>query len=120
LIKRSDKLTTSEELSGLLNLALVGLKQLKDEGGFHHKDVDDIRKDYEEHTNHVNEFLYRECVVDITNPVYSTLATDLCAAYVAFCVKRVRDQSHLHIINRVGMLARTICGQKRDLASAEV
>ena len=32
------KLTTPEELSGLLNLALISLKQLIDEGGFHDKD----------------------------------------------------------------------------------
>jgi hypothetical protein len=72
LIKR---LTTPEELSGLLNLALVGLKQLKDEGGFHDEDIEDIRRDYEEHTNDVNTFLYQECLVDITNPDYYTLAT---------------------------------------------
>jgi len=82
--KLMKKITTPEELSGLLNLALVGLKQLKDEGGFHDKDVDEISKDYEEHTN---EFLYRECVVDFTDPEPSNLATDLYVAYVTFCFK---------------------------------
>jgi phage/plasmid-associated DNA primase len=69
-------------------MALIGLKRLVDEGGFHEKDIEDIRRDYEEHTNDVNTFLYRECLVDITNPEYSTLATDVYAAYVTFCVKR--------------------------------
>ncbi len=86
--KLLDKLTTPEELSGLLNLALIGHKQLFHEGGFHDKDVEDLRKDYEEHTNDVNAFLYQECIVDITNPEYSTLATDVYAAYVTFCVRR--------------------------------
>ena len=86
--KLLEKLTTPDELSGLLNMALTGLKQLIDEGGFHDKDIEDIRRDYEEHTNDVNTFLYRECLVDITNPEYSTLATDVYAAYVTFCVKR--------------------------------
>jgi putative DNA primase/helicase len=86
--KLLDKLTTPEELGGLLNMALTGLKQLIDDGGFHEKDIEDIRRDYEEHTNDVNTFLYRECLVDITNPEYSTLATDVYAAYVTFCVNR--------------------------------
>jgi len=82
------KLTTTEELSGLLNLALTGLKQLIDEGGFHEKTIEDIRRDYEEHTNDVNAFLYQECSVDITNTEFYTLTTDLYAAYVSFCFKR--------------------------------
>lgn len=85
LIKR---LTTPAELSGLLNLALIGLRQLIDEGGFHDKNVDETRRDYEENTNDVNAFLYQECIVDITKPEYSTLATDAYAAYVNFCVAR--------------------------------
>lgn len=75
-------------MSGLLNLALIGLKQLIDDGGFHDKDVEDTRRDYEENTNDVNAFLYEECVVDITNPDYSTLVTDAYATYVNFCAKR--------------------------------
>ncbi len=82
------QLTTSEELSGLLNLALIGLKQLIDEGGFHDKEVEQTRREYEENTNDVNAFLYQECVVDIMNPEYSTLATDSYAAYVNFYVKK--------------------------------
>ena len=38
------KLTTSEELSGLLNIALVGLSRLVKEGGFHDRTIDDIRR----------------------------------------------------------------------------
>jgi len=86
--KLLEKLTTPDELSGLLNKALTGLKQLVDDGGFHDKDIEDIRRDYEEHTNDVNTFLYRECLVDIANREYSALATDVYAAYVTFCVKR--------------------------------
>ena len=37
------KLTTPEELSGLLNLALIGLKQFIDEGGFNDKDSEQTR-----------------------------------------------------------------------------
>jgi putative DNA primase/helicase len=82
------KLTTPEELSGLLNVALVSLSRLVKEGGFHDQTIEEIRRDYEIHTNDVNAFLYEECIVDITNSDYSTLATDAYAAYVNFCVKR--------------------------------
>jgi P4 family phage/plasmid primase-like protien len=81
------KLTTPEELSGSLNLALDGLAKLIEEGGFE-QDIEAIRKDYERHTNDVNAFLYEECTVDTTNPRYSTLASELYGAYVRFCMKR--------------------------------
>jgi P4 family phage/plasmid primase-like protien len=86
--KLINQLTTSEELSGLLNLALIGLTQLIDEGGFHDKDIAQTKRDYEENTNDVNAFLYQECVVDITSPEYSTLSTYAYAAYVNFCTQR--------------------------------
>jgi P4 family phage/plasmid primase-like protien len=86
--KLINQLTTHDELSGLLNLALIALTQLIDEGGFHDKGIEQTKKDYEENTNDVNAFLYQECLVDITNPEYSTLATDAYAAYVNFCTKR--------------------------------
>lgn len=94
------QLTTPEELSGLLNLALIGLKQLIDEGGFHDKDVEQTRRDYEENTNDVNAFLYQECIVDITNPEYSTLATDLYAAYVNFCTRRCTRSVEMSVFGK--------------------
>jgi putative DNA primase/helicase len=56
------KLTTPVELSGLLNIALVGLSRL-----VHDRTIDDIRRDYEIHTNDVNAFLHEGCIVDIRN-----------------------------------------------------
>lgn len=82
------RLATPDEFSGLLNLVLIGLPQLIKEGGFHDKNAEDTRRDYEENTNDVHGFLYQECIVDITNPEYSTLATDAYASYVNFCAKR--------------------------------
>ena len=51
-----EKLTTSVQLSGLLNWALRGLKELIDTRGFHDRTVEQIRQDYEENTNHVDAF----------------------------------------------------------------
>jgi putative DNA primase/helicase len=97
LIKR---LTTPAELSGLLNLALIGLRQLIDEGGFHSENVEDTRRDYEENTNDVNAFLYQKCIVDITNPEYSTLATDAYASYVNFCVARGTHSVDMNVFGK--------------------
>jgi putative DNA primase/helicase len=83
-----DKLTTPEELSGLLNMALTGLSRLQRDGGFNDKDIDEIRHDYEIHTNDVNAFLYEKCIVDISNADYMTLVSDLYSKYVTFCVNR--------------------------------
>ncbi|MGB6532365.1 MAG: phage/plasmid primase, P4 family, partial [Candidatus Nitrosopolaris sp.] len=82
------KLTTPEELSGLLNLALTGLKELRTEGGSHNKTTDQIRREYEENTSDVNAVLIQECIVDTQNPDYYTLTTDLYPAYVNFCEGR--------------------------------
>jgi hypothetical protein len=44
-------LTTPEELSRLLNLALKGLKDLIAEGGFHQNTIAEIKQQYEENTS---------------------------------------------------------------------
>ncbi|MFZ0514249.1 MAG: hypothetical protein WAM14_21775 [Candidatus Nitrosopolaris sp.] len=98
--KLAKKLTTPEELSGLLNLALTGLDQLMDAGGFHGKDTKQIQKDYEENTNDVNVFLHQECIIDITNEKYYTLATNLYAAYVNFCKRRGTRSIHTNVFGR--------------------
>jgi putative DNA primase/helicase len=69
-----NEITTPEELSGLLNLALIGLSELIEEGGFHYKTIEEIRQEYEIHTNNVNAFLHEECVVDITNTIEGLVA----------------------------------------------
>ncbi|MGA9151850.1 MAG: hypothetical protein WBZ36_14830 [Candidatus Nitrosopolaris sp.] len=75
-------------MSGLLNLALVGLHELIANGGFHNKTIDQIKQEYEENTSDVNAFLIQECVVNTQNTEYRTLTTDLYAAYVNFCRDR--------------------------------
>jgi P4 family phage/plasmid primase-like protien len=82
------KLTTPEELRGLLNLALKGLHDLIAEGGFHHKTIEEIKQEYEENTSDVNAFLIQECVVDTNNPEYRILTDDLYASYVNLCKSR--------------------------------
>ena len=67
------KLTTDNELSDLLNLALVGLKQLEKHGGFRDIPVEDVKKDYERKSNTVKAFLQDKCSINLQAPDYVTL-----------------------------------------------
>lgn len=80
-----DKLTVSEELSGLLNLALVALKKLRKDNGFKDIAVEKVRKKYEQKSNTVKGFLDSECKIDISDPLYDVLTTDMYGAYCKFC-----------------------------------
>src|SRR5262249_31172418 len=82
------KLTTQEELSGLLNLALIALKQLiKDNGFFYTDDINEIRKTYNLNANSVMKFLEEKC--DITGKDDDRiLCTDLRNKYFNFCKEK--------------------------------
>ena len=71
------KLTTPKELSGLLNLALVGLKQLEKEGGFRNIAVEDVKRDYERKSNTVKAFLQDKCNIDFKPQTISLLQRKL-------------------------------------------
>jgi len=57
-------LTTDNELSGLLNLALVGLKQLEKDWSFRDISVEDVKRDYERKSNIVKAFLQDKCSIN--------------------------------------------------------
>src|SRR5262249_13715351 len=80
-----DKLTTKEELSGLLNLALIGLRQLRRDGGFKDVSVERVKKEYDSRANTVKAFLDEKCVVDPGAAEYVTLTTNAYAEYITFC-----------------------------------
>jgi putative DNA primase/helicase len=87
-VKLIDKLTTPEELSGLLNLALIALKQLRKNNGFKDISVEKVRKEYEEKSNIVQAFLEAHCLINLDEPEYYTLTTNLYNEYVNFCRDR--------------------------------
>jgi len=59
-----DKLTTSEELSGLLNWALDGLDRLLKNGRFsYNKEVNEIKNLMEKHSNHLAAFV-QDCLME--------------------------------------------------------
>ncbi len=83
-----DKLATPQELSGLLNLALIALGQLHRDGGFKDVTVEGVKNEYDNKANIIAAFLKEECVVDLTAPEYLTLTTDVYGSYVSFCNTR--------------------------------
>jgi len=86
-----DKLTTEKEMSGLLNLALVALRQLiKDNGFIHIDDIAKIEKDYTLNSNNVERFVRERC--EITgNDEYYIICRELWGNYFEFC-----KQNSLH------------------------
>jgi P4 family phage/plasmid primase-like protien len=81
-----EKLTTEEELSGLLNLALIALKQLKKDDEFiHADDIETTKREYNENANSVDVFLANNCHVDITDRNRYVMPKDLYRNYEQFC-----------------------------------
>jgi len=87
------KLITDDELSGLLNLALVGLRQLEKEGGFRDIAVEDVKRDYERKSNTVKAFLEDRCMMDLQAPEYLTLSAKVYDEYQEYCRQRKRKTS---------------------------
>lgn len=83
-----DKLTTPEELSGLLNLALVALKKLQEDQGFRDISIEEIIKEYNKNTNTVTTFLQERSIRDLGNPEYYTITTNVYNEYVTYCKER--------------------------------
>ena len=81
-----DKLTTDEELSGLLNLAIIALKQLIQDNGFIHIDnVHTIQREYNQNATTIEEFLNSKCRIDLTDRDSYTICRDMYHSYVAHC-----------------------------------
>jgi putative DNA primase/helicase len=98
--KLIDKLITPEELSGLLNLALIALKQLHKEGGFKDVSLEDIRKEYDENANTLKAFLDDKCVIDLTAPEYYTRTTNVYNEYVIFCEEKSQRPLEMNIFGK--------------------
>lgn len=79
----TDKLTTPEELSGILNYALEGLSRLLEQGGFSQsKSTEEIRADYARKSNPVAAFA--EDRIDII-PDAHVSKEDLYATFCTYC-----------------------------------
>jgi P4 family phage/plasmid primase-like protien len=83
--KLIDKLTTEEEKSGLLNLALIALRQLiKDKGFIHIDDIATVERDYNLNASTVQRFVNEKC--EITNDQDDfIICRDLWGVYLKYC-----------------------------------
>lgn len=81
-----EKLTTEEELSGLLNLAIIALKQLiKDNGFIYVDDVHSVQKEYNQRATIVDDFLNKKCRLDLTDRNNYAVCRDIFHSYVRHC-----------------------------------
>jgi putative DNA primase/helicase len=83
-----DKLTTPEELSGLLNLALRALNQLQKDEGFMDISIEETMKQYNKNTDTTTTFLEERCILDPGNPEYNTLTTNVYNEYLIHCKEK--------------------------------
>jgi P4 family phage/plasmid primase-like protien len=83
-----DKLTTPEELSGLLNRALIALKQLQKDEGFRVISIEETMQQYNKNTDTTTMFIKERCILDPGNPECYTITTNLRTIYVTYCSER--------------------------------
>ena len=84
------KLTSPDELSGLLNLAIIGLRQLEKEGGFRDIPVEEVKKDYERKSNTIMAFLADMCRIDLAAPDLITPSGELYDEYTVYSQRKER------------------------------
>ena len=82
-----ERLTTKEELSGLLSLTIIALKQLIEDNGFVHvDDVQSIQKNYNQNATAMEDFLNSQCRVNLTDREnYYSICRDMYHSYVLHC-----------------------------------
>jgi putative DNA primase/helicase len=86
------KLTTKEELAGLLKLAFAGMKLLESEGGFGEESIEEIKAIYETNASRVRDFTTEMCIIDPNNGTYLTETKAIQQAYRDY-VKSKGDMS---------------------------
>jgi putative DNA primase/helicase len=79
-----NELTTEEELSGLLNWALDGLRRLEANNGrfSYNADAEAIERDWERNSNPIQAFVEEQCEIESDNSVSKN---ELYECYLEFC-----------------------------------
>lgn len=81
-----NELTTESELSGLLNIALIGMQRLIRDHGFNDKSIEAVREQYEQDTTLVKEFVNEKCTINLNDPKkYFTLKSALYHVFIEYC-----------------------------------
>lgn len=100
-----DKLTTKEELSGLLNVAIDGLKYITENGGFSgYLTPEENEELYERASNPVYGFFYDCCEVDVEKYV---VKIELYDAFSEYCKEmRIVPFSEKKFVQEIKLLVR--------------
>jgi P4 family phage/plasmid primase-like protien len=81
-----EKLTTDGEISGLLNLALIALRQLvRDNGFIYSDDIHTVEREYNLNANTVERFVTEKCAMDTSDRESFGICKDVYHAYVLHC-----------------------------------
>ena len=86
-----DKLTSDEEeMSGWVNLALIGLDILRREGGFEQIPYEKIREEYENgvKSNVIETFLNEDYIIDPMNKGFEMKCKDVFEQYDKYCERK--------------------------------
>ncbi len=89
------KLQTLAELSGLLNLALQGIKKLSEDRGYSNESWKDTKREYLARQNHVAAFVRDELLLDATAKL---MAEDLQKMYDDYCKKKGFEPLDNHVL----------------------
>jgi putative DNA primase/helicase len=81
------KLTTDENLSGLLNLALVGLVLLERDL-FEKVPIEVIREEYNRESESLRSFLHDDCTINLSKKEYYMIVDDFNSSYWQYCEER--------------------------------
>ena len=105
-----DKLTTEEELSGLLNIAIAGLKRVMNGGFTGSLTAEENEEVYERASNPVYGFFHDWCEVNVEE---YTPKTELYGAYCSYCKeKKVIAFSEKKFIDQMKLLTKMDTGQR--------
>lgn len=90
------KLTTPENLSGLLKLALVGV-MLLERDGFEDVPIEVIRDEYNRESQSLKAFVDNRCAIDLSRGDYYTLEDEFYNSYKEYCEKTQTEPPSLNL-----------------------
>jgi len=115
-----EKITTAEELSGIFNWALIGLRRLLDRGGFEYIETAKVSEQYRRMSSSLLAFV-EDCVEEVAGGEEWVSKEEFYNAYIGYCkaeglptkAKNVVGRELAEHVNVQGSTKRTHQGQVR-------
>lgn len=80
-----DLISDETEMSGVINLALIGLQILQREQGFEDMPIEEIKQQYESNSNEIEPFLEERYKIDLLKNKYETKVCDIKLEFEKYC-----------------------------------